>query len=201
MKFIRIIRWVLIPAIAFLLSSCASTYVTGTWKDANYSRPVQKVMVIGLGENASRRRMFEDSLASAFIKAGKQAVPSTNFFDDIREISKESVIPITKENSIDAVIVARMISVDKEQRFVPSAYPAHYNSFGGYYGRVGGYYNDPGYYVQDTLVSLEINLYETGNAKLIWAMTTETFSPDNINKEINKLSSLIMSNLTKEGLI
>ncbi len=201
MKLIKSLRWVIVVGFALMLSSCASTYVTGSWKDANYTRPVQKVMVIGLGENKGRRRLFEDTLAAAFIKDGKQAVPSANYFDDIREISKETVLPIVKENNIDAVIVARMISVDKEQRFVPSAYPAHYNSFYGYYGRVGGNYYDPGYYVEDTLVSLEINLYETANAKLIWAITTETFSPENINKEINKLSSLIMSNLRKEGLL
>jgi len=201
MKHVSVIKWALVPIFIVLLSSCASTYVTGTWKDENYTKPVSNVLVIGLGENQSRRRSFEDTLSTMFKKAGKEASPSAKYFEDIREISKESVGPLVNKENFDAVIVARILNIDKTQRYIPSAYPAHYNSFYGYYGRVGGAYYEPGQYVQDTLVSLEINLYETTNAKLIWAITTETFLPDNINKEINKLSELIMGNLEKEGLL
>jgi len=176
--------------------------LTGTWKEPSYTETVDNVLVIGLAENQGNRRIFEDSMSSAFKKAGKQATPSSKYFEDIREISKESVTPVVKDNKFDAVIVVRLLAISKEQRYVPSAYPAHYNNFYGYYGHVGvSHYNDPSYYVEETKVSLEINLYETANAKLIWAISTDTFSPDNVNKEINKLVDVIMENLKKDGLI
>jgi len=175
--------------------------VTGTWKDAEYTKPIQNILVIGLGENKGRRRSFENTLSTAFNQAGKKAAPSFTFFDDISKISKESVAPIVKEKQFDAVIVARVISVEKDKRYIPTSYPATYNSFYGYYNRVGTAYYNNGYYVDDTLVSLEVNLYETGNAKLIWAITTETFLPENINKEIKTLTKLIISDLKKTGLL
>jgi hypothetical protein len=94
-----------------------------------------------------------------------------------------------------------MVSADKQKRYVPTNYPTHYNSLYGYYDNVSPYYRDQGYYVENTIVSIEINMYETKSAKLIWAITTETFEPKNINKEVAEISQLIIKELTKEKLL
>ncbi len=197
-------RWACALVFVWLLSSCASTDVTQTWKNANYTLPIQKILVIGLADSPGRRGVFEDTLSASFIREGKQAVPSSNYFEDISVLNEETISTIVKKNKINAVIVARIVLVDKEQRFLASTYPAHYNSFYSYYGRylrTGENYYDPGYSLKETLVSLEINLYETTNARLIWAITTETFFSENINQEINKIAKIIMHNLKKEKLL
>ncbi len=185
----------------FLLVSCASTSITGTWKEASYNTPIKKILVIGLSKNATNRRIFEDTLSQDFRDEGKKAVTSVHYFSDYKKINKLSLKPIVRKENIDTVIVARVVHIGKENQYIPSSYPASYNSFDNYYGRISPYYKDQGYYVSNTTVSLEINMYETQTAKLIWAITTETFEPKNINKEIKILSAIIIKELKKDNLL
>jgi hypothetical protein len=201
MKYRNYLQNISIISTLLLLASCASTSVTGTWKDANYSQPANNILVVALASKESNRRIFEDTLSKDLIKAGKKASISVKFFDDASKINKKSLGPIIKKEGFDKVFIARVISVDKETRYVPSGYPSNYYSMYGYYGNASSYYRDPGYTVQDTIVSLEFNLYETKNAKLVWALTTETFQPDNINKEIAALSELIIKQLKSDNLL
>lgn len=59
----------------------------------------------------------------------------------------------------------------------------------------------PGYLVDETIVSLETNMYVTPDEKLIWSLTSESFNPNNANKVINELAAIIIKELTKDGLI
>ncbi|MFV2055587.1 MAG: hypothetical protein ACC707_03925 [Thiohalomonadales bacterium] len=201
MNVARIGRWAIVAVVMLWVNACATTMTTGTWKDKSYTGKIHEVLVIGLASSDANRRIFEDTLAKAFEKAGKKGIASNGLLPDTKKISKETVAPIVKEEGIDAVIVARVVSVNKEQRYVPNSYPSSYNTFYGYYDRVGPYYYEPGYYVQDTIVALEINLYDAKTGKIVWAITTETISPDNVNKEIDKLASIIIGDLTKQGLM
>jgi len=201
MKYINLLQKISILSFLLLLASCASTSVTGTWKDANYNQPAQKILVVAFAKKEANRRIFEDTLSNDLTKAGKKAEISVKYFSDVNKVNKKSLTPIIKKEGFDKVFVARVISIDKETRYVASGYPSNYYSMYGYYGHASSYYRDPGYTVQDTIVSLEFNLYETKGAKLIWALTTETFQPDNINKEIKALSELIVKQLKSDKLI
>ncbi|MFV1983295.1 MAG: hypothetical protein ACC657_07110 [Thiohalomonadales bacterium] len=197
-NYLRLIISLFLP---LLLASCAATSVTGTWKEANYNKPIKKILVIGLTKEPANRRIFEDTLSQGIRDAGQEAQVSVKYFTDTKKISKETLAPIVKKENIDTVIIGRVVAVNKENQYVASGYPSSYNSMYGYYGRVSPYYGSGGYYVENTIVSLEFNLYETTNAKLVWALTTETFQPGNINKEIAKISKLIVKELTKEKLL
>jgi len=207
MKKIKLIPLLISLSLALLLTSCAATSVTGTWKEASYNKPIKKVLVIGLGKkdekvkSKSARRIFEDTISKDIKNAGAQAQVSLKYFNDNKTINKKTLAPIVKKEHFDTVLIARIVAVDKENRYVATGYPNSYSSMYGYYGQVSPYYREAGYYVQNTIVSLEINLYETKSAKLIWAITTETFEPDNINKEIQKLSTIIIDELKKEKLL
>jgi len=194
--------WVL--GFSCLLWSCASTDVGGIWKDTQNAMTIQKIFIIGLGDNPDRRQTIEDSLSATFIREGKQAVPSSIYFDNTAMINEKTISPVVNENEINAVIVARIVKEEKEQRNLPAAYPAHYKSFYSYYNRYGqadDKYNEPGYSLKETLVSLEINLYRTSNARLVWALKTETFLAENINREISKISKKIMYKLRQDELL
>jgi len=201
MRKINYVKFLVSLSLLLLLASCASTSVTGTWKDANYNKPIKKILIIALAKEASRRRIFEDTLSHDIINAGKDAVVSVKFFTNTKKISKKTLRPIVKKHNFDKVLIARVVSVDKEKQYVASGYPSTYNSMYGYYGSVRAGYGSGGYYVENTIVSLEFNLYETKNAKLIWALTTETFQINNINKEIKNLSEMIVKELKKSKLL
>lgn len=197
-NFPRVITSLFIP---LLLASCAATSITGTWKEESYTQPIKNILIIGLSKKETNRRIFEDTLSNDIIKAGKKAARSVKYIDDIKGINKESLKPIIKRGNFDTILIGRVVSIDKESRYIASdVYPSNYNSLYGYYGHVSPYYNQ-GYIVQDTIVSLEFNIYETKNEKLVWALTTETFEPGNINKEIKKISEIIVKELQKQKLL
>jgi len=190
--------------VVFLVSSCVSTDVSGVWKDVNYSLPVKKIMLIGLGDNPARRGVLENTLSAFFIREGKQAVPSVNFFENISSINKKNILSISSENRINTVMIARIVLIDQEKHISPDAYPEYYNSFFKYFdkvGRVGKNYYNSEFALKETLVSLEINLYEMTHSRLVWAITTETFFSENINQELNKVAKIIISKLEEEALL
>jgi len=201
-------RQLLISVFLLLLAtSSAATSVTGTWKDSNYNQPIKKVLIVALAKSESTRRIFENKLSEDLIKAGKDAVASVKYFEDSKKINKESLAPVIKKGNFDQLIIVSVASVDKEKRFVGSTYSASHNNMYGQYGSArarAGFGNDfggGGNYVENTIVTLEINMYDTKNEKLIWAITTETFEPGNINKEVKGLSKKIIKSLKKGKLL
>ncbi|MFV1983297.1 MAG: hypothetical protein ACC657_07120 [Thiohalomonadales bacterium] len=201
MKKINYFRLIIGLFFPLLLVSCAATSITGTWKDENYNKPIEKILIIGLSSEAAHRRKFEDSLSEKIRKAGKKAVISVKYFTNINKINKESLEPIIEKEKVDTVIIVRAVSVDKENRYMPGSYPSMYGSMYGYYGAVSPYYQRKSYYSQTTKISLEINLYETKNAKLVWALATQTYEPGKLSKEIQKLAAIIANELKKDKLL
>ncbi len=202
MKNINILSRLITLVISLLLTSCAATTITGSWKEVSYNKPIKNILVIGLSNNKTNRRIFEEILSQDIIETGKNASVSTKYFSDIKNISKKTLAPIVKKAHFDTVIIARVVSINKEQRHVPSSYPTNYGSMYGYYGRVSPYYSDnTNYMATNTIVSLEVNMYETSNAKLVWAITTETFEPGNVNKEVQKISEIIIKKLKEQKLL
>jgi len=104
MKNVKYLPYFIAIFMPILLTSCASTSVTGSWKEASYTKPIQKVLVIGLAKNEAKRRIFEDALSKEIIKAGKLAENSTQYISDIKNISRESLKPIVRKENYDTVI-------------------------------------------------------------------------------------------------
>ncbi len=197
--------WLFILVSLALITSCASTQLTNTWSDSSYNKKVSKIMILGISSNASVKRNYEDTLARHLKAQGVQAVSANTILSSDDEDEKEKISAILEEKGFDSILVTRVISKEKEQRYVPGAPYAgqygYYNGFGSYYDRAYPVANSPGYLVNDTIVVLETNVYETKDAKLIWAVTSETFNPDNIAKEIENLSKLLVSQLKKDSVI
>jgi len=187
------------------LISCASTQVTGAWKDADYNKKLSNVLVIGVSDNTTARRMYEDTLVSKFREHGIKAVSAAAIIPSDNDLNKEGIKTAIEGKGFDAVIITRLIRLQSETQYVP---PTNYVTSGPHYGSMYGYYDsvygmayDPGYMVDVTIASLETNIYETAGEKLIWSMTTESFAPDQLDKIISELESLIFNKLSKDGLI
>ncbi len=93
-----------------------------------------------------------------------------------------------RDNHIDAVVVSRLLNVDKKVTVVPSStyiapYPYYY-SFYGYLGAVYPMVYDPGYTREDTTVSVETNVYATSkpDGDLLWNGVSRSFNPKSAKK-------------------
>lgn len=188
------------------LAQCAQTRLSEAWVDSSYTGgPLESVLVIGLSDNVRRRGLFEEELASRFQSRGVAAVASIGVAPDKEDLEKAAVRKKVQELGIKAVIVTRVLGVDKEKYYVPGEVyvPPHgyYRGFYGYYGRAYGYAYTPGYWAEYEIVRLETNLYDVATEKLIWSAASETVDPQSVETVVQSLSEQIVDDLTKRGLI
>lgn len=188
-----------------MLSGCASTRLIGTWSEPTYKNKIQKILVVGLAQNESIKRSYESTLSEVIRAKGAQAEPAGDMLPVGSEATKESIKAAIAGKGFDTVLVTRLVSKQEEQRYVPGTpYPvphSYYYGFNDYYMNVYPTVYSPGYLVNDTIVNLETNIYETEGGKLVWAVMSESFNPDDVNKEIRSLSEVLVDRMKKDGLL
>ena len=141
------------------------------------------------------RADFEDALSKAVTRDGVEAITGNTILPrpegsklDINYLKSQ-----VKEFRIDAVIVSRLVKVDKSITYVPGQpympYP-YYGSFYGYYGAVYPVVYSPDYLREDTTVRVETNVYAvtSGEGQLVWTGVSDTFNPSSTDKVIDGLS-------------
>lgn len=190
---------------ALALTSCAtSNMVVGTWRDKDYHKKISKVLVVGLSNDMAMRRAFEDTLVAKFRKRGTTAIASVDILplgkDIDRATVKSEIQSAIKGKGFNAVLVTRLINVDKSSSYIPPAdYPKYsfYSTFMTTYSSV----YTPGYLVNTTVVSLETDLYDTASQKLVWSMTSQSFNPEDAKDVIDPLSHYIVKDLALNGML
>jgi hypothetical protein len=181
-----------------------------SWKNSDYSgaKP-HRILVIGMSENPQTRADFEDDLSSAIVNDGLEAVPgySILFRPHSGELDRDYLQGQIRNFKIDAVLVARLVKVDKKTTYVPGhsysvPYP-YYRSFYGYYGSVYHQVYSPDYLREDTTVRVETNFYAATSADgvLIWTGTSDSFNPKSAQKVIDGLVKLIVKELKTENIL
>ncbi len=181
-----------------------------SWKNPDYSgkRP-HRVLVIGMTENPEIRADFEDDLSAAITSDGLEAVPGNHilFRPESAELKPDYLKAQIRDFHIDAVLVSRLVSIDKKTTYVPGhnyavPYP-YYHSFYGYYGAVYHQVYSPDYLREDTTVRIETNFYvaTASDGELIWTGTSDSFNPKSAKKVIAGLVKLIVKELTKQDIL
>jgi hypothetical protein len=188
-----------------MIFGCASTTVTGVWTDETYKQtPLQSIMVIGVAENARNRNIFEKAMVAQLEKHGVKAIPSVNALGD-QEINKENVVAAAEKSQVQAVLVTRLVGTKEEQVYhPPTTYgvpDAYYRRWDSYYPHMYDYAYTPGYMATYTNVVLETSVFAVKERGLIWSAATETFEPQNINKEVESLSEILVRKMRESKLV
>jgi hypothetical protein len=181
-----------------------------SWKNLDYSgaKP-HRILIIGMSENPQIRVDFEDDLSSAIVKDGLEAVPgySILFRTHSAELDRDYLQSQIRDFKIDAVLVSRLVKVDKKTTYVPGhnytvPYP-YYRSFYGYYGTVYHQVYSPDYLREDTTVRVETNFYAATpqDGLLVWTGTSDSFNPKSAQKVIDGLVKLIVKELKTQNIL
>jgi len=195
-----------------VLGGCgSSTKLTNVWTDPTMqSNSLKKLMVIGVAQNPSTRRMFEDTFAAALQKQGVQAMSSYAVLPgEIRD--SMAVRDAVLKSGCDGVFVTRLV----DQKTVDTYYPptATYVGtpyYGGYYGGYYGYYSSsysmmmsPGYTVENQVIHLETNLYRVSDSKLVWAALSESWLEEASDKssEISPYVQVLVGGLAESKVV
>ena len=167
-----------------------------------------KVLVIGMSSNVGVRADFEDDMSAALARDGIEVVPGHTIL--LRPEGSKPDLDYLKtqvrEHHIEAIVVSRLVKVDKTVTFVPGSsymvpYP-YYNSFYGYYPMAYTQVYTPDYLREDHKVRVETNLYSTSTAEaeLVWTGLSDSFNPDSPAKVIEQVVKLTVKDLEKQGI-
>jgi hypothetical protein len=174
-------------ALLAALAGCASTQITSAWSDADLkSVPFRKVLVVFQHSDPRLREALERRMAADI----PNAVPAHAIFshEEVRDIEK--VKARVREQGFDSSVIMRLVSVDREVRYVPGRVyhvPGWYHGFYGYWGYGWGTVYEPGYMRSDRVVNIATNVYSVANDKLVWASQSETFNPASLRDAVGEV--------------
>src|SRR5262245_24004905 len=194
---------ILALAIAVVLSvagCAASTKIVNQWTSPDYTSPrFKKIMVIGVSKQASIRRTFEDEFVTKLRAAGVDALPSYLYIPEDGQVDEGRLQAAVKQSGADAVIITRLVRVDKKSEVSPELYqPAPFGFYVGYSAAWFDEYEPPRVYQYDVYIS-ETSLYDMN--QLVWAGTVETTAPDDINKEMQRYVDTVIDALKNKNLL
>ena len=192
--------------VASMFPACGTvTEIPNAWRNpAHEGAPYQKIFVIGVGENDTNRRLFEDQFAAALSGKGGVASPSYGALPHSERLTESQIRGAIQGGSFDAVVVTRLLGVEEKTEYVPPrtyTVPRHYGGYYGYYGSSWDVVHEPGYYQTHTIVRLETNLYDVGSGELVWSGQSETFNPSSLTDIIDSVTKAVAKRLRKESLI
>lgn len=209
----RLILTTLLGTLLFC-AGCSSTgtQLSATWTSPDYAKleNVDEVLVVAVSQTEVRRRIFEDSLVSKLQAEGISAYPSSQFHESVEQMDQEEVEALIKERGIEAVIVTRVLDINRQEVVVPpsttyTGYPSYgmpyYGSWYGYYSYGYSAINTPGYTYEEVTVSLETNLYDTANGKLIWSGQSDSFNAESTQDVIGPTTDIIVDELIYQKLL
>jgi hypothetical protein len=200
----------------FLLAVLASisgksVKIITSWFNPNYEgHTFHKILVIGVAQNLEVRADFEDDMAAQIARPGVETIPGNHILmrpDPDVKLDLDYLRGQIYDNHIDAVVVSRLLNVDKKVTYVPSStYIAPYPYYYTFYGYVGAVYPlvyDPGYTREDTTVSVETNVYATSkpDGDLVWNGVSKSFNPKSAKKMADGLVKELPKQMEKDGLL
>ncbi len=161
----------------------------------------QKILVIGITDDARARGVFEDRFVSLLRGRYVEGVTSRSLVPDLQKIENpQSILDQIKELGIDGAISVRLVSLktrteeewDQEWRSAIEG------------GQTLRQLIDESLPIDDTKVKefgLEAGLWVTADGKPLWAARTDTYRRKELKKEASNFVQMVMNALAQEDLL
>ena len=135
---------------------------------------------------------------------GVDAVPSYLYITEDGQVDEARLNEAVKKANADAVIITRLVRVEKKTEVSPGFYqPAPaigYGFYGGYSSAWLGYYEPPRIYEYEVYTS-ETSLYDVTKNQLVWTGTAETTDPGDIGNEIKRYVDIVIDALKSKNIL
>jgi hypothetical protein len=192
----------LILAGLVLVAGCATTRLVDTWKDPAFTGPAfKKMLVVGVTNSDSNRRVFEDGFARALQAAGTAGAPSYPSIPQKGAITNVQLDEAVKATGADSVLVTRVLRVKRDVNVTPGYVSP------GFYGRGwGGYYGGawaampPDVNVYDVL-TIESTLFNARTDKPVWSGTNEVTDPRSVQAATEEIAKNLVTKMKADGVI
>lgn len=187
-----------------ILAACATTpanrtKVTGTWKDAQFNKKLSHILIVSLADEPGIRSKVENRFVRRLSVEGVRAAASSDLMPPEEKIDRQTVRAAMAGKDFDGVLVSRLIGVASDMTYVP---PQPNTSFDTGLLRGVPMVTAPSRMEHRSVVSLQIDLYDpSGEGRLVWSLTSQSFNPDNVTEVIANVSEAIANDLKAKGLI
>ncbi len=190
----------------FVINSCASSKITGEWKDPQLgNKKYTHILVIGVAKQPDRRKFYEDEFAKQLKRQGVLAIASHTIIPRDKMRDKDTIVKSIEGMRIDGVIVTRLQGIKEQKQMPPGkAYQAPY----GYYHNMYDYYNSSfsiapsrSYAESHEFLQLESNLYDAETEKLAYTITTDTFVRQKFHSRITAYIETVVKQLKDNNLL
>lgn len=174
---------------AIVVAACATTTIRDSWFDASVrTAPFAKVLVVTVGGDLARRRIFEDTLAGKLRAAGVEGVQAYQVLRDGQSTEAEMDAAVARVGA-DGLMLVRFKGVRTETEVRPTMMPGP--AVPGWYGWYGRWYAVPEVH-RTRIATVETSLFDVATKKLAWTGVTETFDPASFRKEAGALADVIV---------
>lgn len=201
-------RLMLILGLFATLSACSSTKITDSWTNSGFSGPpAQKLLVVGMMKDAVTRRFFEQHFVDEARNEGVDAIASYEFIPNPNDHDqREELVALINQTGANAVLVAQMKGIEKDEKYVPGRldwYPEAHIGYGfyDYYYRSYRTIYRPGYIGSDKYLKLQMRCFDVKTEKLIWAGNSRTKNPKSLVYTIKKIARKAVGKLKGSGLL
>lgn len=200
-------------ALLFLLSACSPISLVENWKNPDIVLfHANKVLIVGMAQNADARAKFETLLQKEFEERNVEAWRSIDIFDiaftDSRKTEKEldDVEQSLLDKDFDAILFTKIIGSEDRESFIKTISRWDYNQgrFNDDYLEHQGIYYDDGYYDTFTVYHAETTLYcicEGKERAMIWRGVIDITDPANIDKAIKDYIKLVVLAMEEQDLV
>jgi hypothetical protein len=201
----KTLQKITLAAVVLLVTACATTTFTSTWKAPGTGpiNPVGKtVAAVFVSHDESRRRPAEDQLAADLSMHGAKGVAAYTILPDEMRENGDAARTKLKAAGCDGVVIMRVVGKDQQINYTPGmAMPASYGGFGPYWGYGWGATYSPPTITTDTIVSVETLVYSLTTDKLLWASSSRTTNPKDLDTLVGEVAAETAKEMQKQGLI
>jgi hypothetical protein len=179
--------------------------VVDSWKDpASEPKPLGRIVVVGLSDDAVVKRVFEDAFSKSLRERGNDAVASYSFVSANAQTNPDSLVATLRTAGYTAALTARSLGEEMTESYVPGRsyyipdYSYHWST---YYAMSYTMVADPGYYQRSEKVIIEANLFDLASERLIWAARSKTTKTGKLKEAVADYNRAIIAELAKSGWI
>jgi hypothetical protein len=180
------------------LAACASTTIRDSWYDPAYrGGPFRKLLVLGVSNNPSERRTFEDVMAARLAATGVEAVPAYRLLPEGGKVSEAQLDAAVRESRADGLVMTRVRAIDRRTQVYQSMAPGPGI---GWYGMYSAWYPVTEVHQYD-IATVETSVFAADGKRVVWSGVTETYEPTSVAKEAPGFADVIVKALQQRGLV
>lgn len=153
-----------------LLTGCATTVVTSSWKDAGYLKQPHKTLVVAILRKKEYRIALEDEFAHQLNEKGLDVTTGSKTFPESTPGDKAELESYLRSHGYDSFLLVRIVAWKDLLANNPGSEPNWPDS----YSMDKDIDSLPKNGVEERIAMAEANLYDAATGKLFWTAATQT---------------------------